>query len=182
MSKGLLGLIAIAGAIFVAYYYRAKKGSGFAKSICMGCLSYVVLMLIGAVIAYSTMSDKERAEMDTEDATEKSIHAGVKDATNMDSVTWDIQTSIDEMTDTKNILASIRSINHINQGFPYEGNSYAIITIRYMKKYGYDVLVQISKGQIHGSSYSGTDYITARFDEGPLRNINLMKQQMEVLK
>lgn len=35
-----------------------------------------------------------------------------------------------------------------------------------MKKYGYDAIISISKGQIHGSRYNGDNYITARFDEG----------------
>lgn len=35
-----------------------------------------------------------------------------------------------------------------------------------MKKYGYDVIIVISKGQIHGSRFNGDNYITARFDEG----------------
>ena len=35
-----------------------------------------------------------------------------------------------------------------------------------MKKYGYDVIIEITKGQINGQEYYGTHYITARFDEG----------------
>ena len=35
-----------------------------------------------------------------------------------------------------------------------------------MKKYGYDVLITITQGQIDGRDYNGTNYITARFDEG----------------
>lgn len=81
-------------------------------------------------------------------------------------VTWHISSSTDEMTDTKNIWAKITSDNYISQDFPYEGLTYARITVRYMKKYGYDVLVEITKGQIDGREYYGTDYITARFDEG----------------
>ena len=80
--------------------------------------------------------------------------------------TWDFTIDKDPMTDTKNIWATIRSDNYIIQDFPYGGNTYASITVRYMKKYGYDVLIQITKGQINGRSYSGTDYITARFDGG----------------
>lgn len=79
---------------------------------------------------------------------------------------WDFSIEKDAMTDTKNIWATIRSDNYISQDFPYEGCTYASITVRYMKKYGYDVLIQISKGQINGRSYYGTDYITARFDDG----------------
>lgn len=81
-------------------------------------------------------------------------------------ITWYITSSTDEMTDTKNIWAKITSDNYISQDFPYEGLTYASITVRYMKKYGYDVLVEITKGQIDGREYYGTDYITARFDEG----------------
>lgn len=79
---------------------------------------------------------------------------------------WYFHFQKDEMTDTKNIFATIQSDNSISQDFPYEGNTYASITVRYMKKYGYDVLIQITKGQIDGREYYGTDYITARFDEG----------------
>ena len=79
-------------------------------------------------------------------------------------VTWDITTETDAMTDSKNIWAKITSDDYICQDFPYEGLTYAYITARYMKKYGYDVLIQISKGQINGRDYNGTNYITARFD------------------
>lgn len=94
-----------------------------------------------------------------------------KEATSIiDSVTWKIHTDIDDMTDTKNIWASIRSTNFVNQKFPYQGKTYATITIRYMKKYGYDVIIEIDKGQIVGIDVSGTNYITARFDEGTPMN------------
>lgn len=79
---------------------------------------------------------------------------------------WDFTIEKDPMTDTNNIWARISSDDYIMQDFPYEGYTYASITVRYMKKYGYNVLVQITKGQINGRSYSGTNYITARFDEG----------------
>lgn len=79
---------------------------------------------------------------------------------------WNFTIKRDEMTDTKNIWASIQSDDYILQAFPYEGNTYASITVRYMKKYGYDVIIQITKGQINGRDYYGTDYITARFDDG----------------
>lgn len=79
---------------------------------------------------------------------------------------WFISTETDAMTDSKNIWASITSDDYIRQDFPYDGFTYAKITVRYMKKYGYDVLIGITKGQIDGRSYYGTDYVTARFDEG----------------
>lgn len=81
-------------------------------------------------------------------------------------VMWDFTIQKDEMTDTKNIWAKITSDDYVYQDFPYEGMTYAYITVRYMKKYGYDVIIEITKGQINGQEYYGTHYITARFDEG----------------
>ncbi|MBR1428094.1 MAG: hypothetical protein IJ582_03555 [Prevotella sp.] len=83
--------------------------------------------------------------------------------------TWNISTSNDEMTDTKNVWASLTSDNFISQHFPYEGRTYAKLTVRYMKKYGNDVLLEITKGQIHGNNYRGDNYITVRFDDTPAK-------------
>lgn len=80
---------------------------------------------------------------------------------------WDFSFEKDEMTDSQNIWASISSDDFIVQDFPYEGCTYAKITVRYMKKYGYDVLVAITSGQIVGHSFNGDNYIIARFDRKP---------------
>ena len=82
-----------------------------------------------------------------------------------DSITWKITSEIDEMTDSKSIWASIRSDNFVNQDFPYEGDTYAQITVRYRKKDGYQVLVSIDMGQIFGNQFSGQNYINVRFDQ-----------------
>ena len=92
--------------------------------------------------------------------------AEIVDTMELPAKTWDFSISKDDMTDTNNIWATIRSADYVSQEFPYEGYTYASITVRYMKKYGYDVIIQITKGQITGSEYNGTDYITARFDGG----------------
>lgn len=81
-------------------------------------------------------------------------------------IVWDFTIEKDELTDSKNIWASIISDNSVSQDFPYEGLTFAKITIRYMKKYGYDAIISITKGQIHGNRYNGNNYITARFDDG----------------
>ena len=173
MFAGIICLLTIVGAIYVGYYYRTKKESSLRKSIGMGCLAYFIFTPIAAMIGYAFMSDKEKAEIEAEQARQDSIRIvqeveNRKKAVNadMDSVTWEIQTKVDEMTDTKNIWASIRSINYVEQDFPYQGNTYATITVRYMKKYGYDVLIGIDRGQIVGIDISGTNYVTARFDDG----------------
>ena len=107
---------------------------------------------------------KAKVEMEAADSL-SSFPSDVEKGQSEDSVTWVLRTETDEMTDSKNIWATIVSDNYISQDFPYNGETYARITVRYMKKYGYDVLISIDRGQINGSEYNGTDYITARFDD-----------------
>lgn len=125
---------------------------------------FLVVSLVGK--KQSAPSDVE-AEDDEYETVDTAAVAEADDGGSTNNiVTWDFSIEKDEMTDTKNIWAKIISDNHISQSFPYEGYTYATITIRYMKKYGYDAIISISKGQIHGSRYNGDNYITARFDEG----------------
>lgn len=43
------------------------------------------------------------------------------------------------------------------------------ISIRYMKKYGYDAILAISPGQFDANEYAGNNHVTARFDGGSPR-------------
>lgn len=73
------------------------------------------------------------------------------------------------MTDTKNVWASLKSDNYIEQEFPYEGDTYATIIVRYMKKYGTDVILEIDKGQIVGIDVNATNFVSAKFDDAEPR-------------
>ena len=136
----------------------------------------VIVVILGLFLYYvSKQSGSSNINLEDEIIEEvDSVTVGDDDSANLDALSntvttktlWNISTETDEMTDSKNIWASIKSDNYITQDFPYDGCTYARITVRYMKKYGYDVLIQITQGQINGRSYYGTDYITARFDEG----------------
>lgn len=77
--------------------------------------------------------------------------------------TWSFSFETDEMTDSRNIWASIISDNILRQNPPYQGDTYAKITVRYMKKYGNEVIVEITKGQII-YSHLGGNVLTIRFD------------------
>lgn len=147
-----------------------RKGSSWPIVIIIGFVALVVLVLIfgrrdpmDEVLAPTELG--ELATLDN-DATLPATEDVQASAAVPEVVTWNFTTQMDEMTDTKNIWARIVSDNYISQDFPYEGETRASITVRYMKKYGYDVLIYISQGQIDGREYYGTDYITARFDEG----------------
>lgn len=126
-----------------------------------------LLFLIIIIVVLSSGSSKVAVQSMQEDKdTVAEIVAPIEIEAETSKKTWDIRTEKDEMTDSKNIWATVLSDNYIRQEFPYEGLTYAKITVRYMKKYGYDVLINITNGQIHGSKYSNENYIIARFDEG----------------
>lgn len=92
-----------------------------------------------------------------------------KDFTNGGKKSWSFSYARDEMTDSKNIWASVISDNCIRQDPPYQGDTYAKITVRYMKKYGYDVIVEITKGQII-YSHARSNMMMIRFDSDEPRN------------
>ncbi len=82
---------------------------------------------------------------------------------------WSLQTKQDEIDDSKSYWYSLQSDNYANFDFPYEGDSYLTITVRWMKKYGYDVLLEITDGQMVGDEYNGTNYVRVRFDGGKVQ-------------
>ncbi len=130
----------------------------------------IIIIAIIAISIYFFVSIKPDNLSSPTTNKEKLSNNNITSTEKKDSLTWSVFTTTDEMTDTKNIFAVLRSDNYISQDFPYEGETYSTITLRYTKKYGYDVLIQIDKGQIDGRSYNGTDYITARFDGSSHKN------------
>ena len=74
-----------------------------------------------------------------------------------------------EETDSKSVFISVTSDNTNKLGLPY-GDVYATIIVRKMKKYGVDVLIRTSDGQIFGNEYENENYVTIRFDSNkPMR-------------
>lgn len=132
-----------------------------------GCLKWFFVIIAGILVlgGIATLFDKgDNDTKNTPDETTSQFVAKNESNRAKDSVLWKINTEIDEMTDSKNIWASIKSDNYVNQEFPYQGDTYSTITVRYMKKYGYDVLISIDQGQIVGNDIQYSNYITARFD------------------
>ena len=83
--------------------------------------------------------------------------------------TWSLQTKQDEMADSKSYWYSLQSDNYANFDFPYEGDSYLTITVSWMKQYGYEVVLEITDGQMVGNEYNGTNYVRVRFDGGKVQ-------------
>ena len=122
-----------------------------------------VLVFMGACIN----SNNSSASASDETANTEEVTDSVNTDTNeVSEKTWDFTSDTDDMDDSVNKYYSLRSDNFANFDFPYQGDSYLTITVRYMKKYGYDVLLNIDKGQMIGNEYNGTNYVRVRFDNG----------------
>lgn len=76
---------------------------------------------------------------------------------------WDYSTSFDEMTEKTMYFATATSINSHEFEFPYNGGAFLYLIVRNMNGKN-EVLVQISKGQIHGSL--NNEVIRFKFDDG----------------
>lgn len=76
---------------------------------------------------------------------------------------WKYRTTTDEMTDKVAYFATIDATNTIQQDFPY-GETFSGITVRKSPRFGLDVMVMVSDGQIFGNEYYGDNYLEVRFD------------------
>ena len=120
---------------------------------------FVVLLLLIIVIALS----KSHSGIPVSDY--KDSVSIVDEKKEVQSETWKIETEKDPMTDTQNIFARLVSENYDDNGI--YGAGYCRIVVRYMKKYGYDVMISLTEGQFYGSEYYNENYVTVRFDEDP---------------
>ena len=160
-----------------------KESNNTGLYILAAVLAIVLLFTLVMALSNSRQNNLSEAEAiaEVDDDSIAVVALDEEVAPENSKVTWDFTIVKDEIYDTNNIWAEIKSDNYISQRFPYEGYTYATISVRYMKKYGYDVIIVISKGQIHGNRYNGDNYITARFDDGTPKKYYLMKQLMAVL-
>jgi len=64
-------------------------------------------------------------------------------------VGWNVSEEIDEMTDSKNIWKSLRSLNGVLLDIPnVTEETFAELTVRYMKRYGDKVFIAVDHGEI----------------------------------
>lgn len=133
----------------------------------IGLIIVGIVVFLLVILSISNSHDNNKVDIsDTSFADSDSIAAPVDDAPEQalpsTKKTWEFSSKTNEMTDSKDIWASLTSDNTIEQDFPYSTTS-GVITIRHMKKYGYDVLISITSGQIHGNEYDDDNYVMARF-------------------
>lgn len=77
------------------------------------------------------------------------------------SNSWEYHKSIDKMTSKQTKFAQIISNESLDLEFPYEGDNYGQLTLRYKDEL--NIYLTIDKGQISGGY--NNNFITVRFDE-----------------
>ncbi len=138
---------------------RKSKGKS-----CLGAIAIFIFI----TIAFSMIATCDENESNSE-SKETVADVQAKTITN-DGSKWEESESIDQMTDTKNVWKTIMSDNEFDFDFPYQGGSSLKITVRYMQKYGTDVLLTITNGQLLPSEYNVSQCISVRFDDDePIR-------------
>ena len=80
---------------------------------------------------------------------------------------WEYSETRDQMRDTTAKLASITSENIVDLEFPY-GEVHGELWIRKRPEDGLNVAFQVDKGQVLCHSFSDDDYISIKFDDGPI--------------
>lgn len=141
-------------------------------------LGFVIVIIIALIfaIALGNNSSNPNASTAYADSTEVDTLtefadslSGYADDTSGSPEGWTRSEETDPMNDSKSVFVSVTSDNSNKLDFPY-GDAYVTLTVRRMKKYGVDVLVKSSSGQIYGSEYNGDNYVTIRFDSNkPMR-------------
>lgn len=149
---------------------EAKKKNGCMKWALIIFGVFILLIILGNILGDEEQTGQDGKKVNDTvavAATEDKVEDENKNDKNL--ITWHYESSMDEMTDTKNVWASLKSDNYIEQEFPYEGDTYAKIIVRYMKKYGTDVILEIDKGQIVGIDVNATNFVSAKFDDAEPR-------------
>ena len=133
---------------------RKSKGKS-----CLGAIAIFVFVTI-ALSMIATCDENVSSSESEETVAEVPAKINSNDGSK-----WEESESIDQMTDTKNVWKTIMSDNEFDFDFPYQGGSSLKITVRYMQKYGTDVILTITNGQLLPSEYNVSQRISVRFDD-----------------
>lgn len=137
-------------------------------SIIIAVIVFLVIMLSIKANSVKPSAKSDDIDLDSIEEVYSSVPVIEEKQKEPQIVTWNKSEDIDQMTDKKTRYAWLKSMDYINQRFPYEGDTYLKMTIREMGST--DVYFTITKGQIQCSEYSGTNYVMVRFDnEQPIK-------------
>lgn len=129
---------------------------------------WIVLLIVFACLiglgAIASMCDDEK----TSSISSSTITP--KEETNNKKVkTWEEKSEKDPMSDKMSYFATIESDNEEQFQFPYDGGSRLIICVRKSPKFGEDVILKITKGQLLSSEFQTNNQLNVRFDDNPAK-------------
>ena len=124
-----------------------------------------VLYVLGGLLALGVLASM----CDSGETSEGSTNDSIAKPASTSQKTWTVQTSTDEMRGTKDTFATLESDNEAEFEFPYAGGSTLKFTVRKTAKFGTGVLLSIHPGQFNSTGLEGSDYVTIKFDDGPLK-------------
>lgn len=153
-----------------------KVSSSDKKKISIAMAAVVIALIVLVIGTYNSGNrgpSNNYLAADSDTLAEESVDtlAGADSDTPGEGIEtgWERTVKTDPMNDSKSIFVTINSDNSNNVGGPY-GEVTVQLMVRKMKKYGTDVIIQSSDGQIYGSEYNNDNYVTIRFDSGsPMR-------------
>jgi hypothetical protein len=85
-----------------------------------------------------------------------------------DGTSWQYSEEVDQMRGGKERRAQVESTNQLSFDFPYGGGSTGSLIVRQSPKFGFDIMVRISKGQFVCHQFTG-GHISVKFDDGPIQ-------------
>lgn len=159
---------------------NSPKRDDSSANVPLVILGFAIVIAIALIIAFTVGSKSSNSNSTAyADSTEVDTLAELTDEDSLSNYNddmsgateggWSRREETDPMNDSKSVFVSVTSDNSNKLDFPY-GDAYVTLTVRRMKKYGVDVIVKSSSGQIYGSEYNGENYVTIRFDSNkPMR-------------
>lgn len=157
---------------------ESSKRDESSTNVLLVIVGFIIIILIALIfaIAVGNKNSNPNASTAYADSTEvdtltefADTLSGYADDTSGSPEGWTRREETDPMNDSKSVFISVTSDNTNKLGLPY-GDVYATIIVRKMKKYGVDVLIRTSDGQIFGNEYENENYVTIRFDSNkPMR-------------
>lgn len=136
------------------------------KGLSGGAIAIIVISCIFGLGCLATLCSK----IDEKTSSLSSSTTSVKEETNNKKIkTWELKEEKDPMSDKIIYFANIESDNEEQFEFPYHGGSRLIVCVRKSPKYGDDVILKITNGQLLSSEYESNNQVSVRFDDKPAK-------------
>lgn len=149
-----------------SYVETTNKSGASGIAIMIGVI--MVIIVIGLIVAKGCKPSSETYAMADSTATDSAFVDTTAVSPTADNSSWNYKTDTDEMRGSKEYRATLTSDYDENAGVIGGGDM--TIYVRNSKRFGgLDVFLYLSGDQFGGSEYSGTNYVTVKFDNGPLR-------------